>query len=81
MVERDGCDGLAVGTAVGVEFVRVNKDGEVHGNSAVSDKERGACSMAMGARHVAWTEDGVDAWVCSGTCAYLLTDPFGQLTR
>ena len=38
MVERDGCDGLAVGTAVGVEFVRVNKDGEVLGASAVSDK-------------------------------------------
>jgi len=71
---------LAVGTAVGVEFGRVNKDGEVLGASAVTDSaKRGACSMAMGARHVAWTEDGVDAWVCSGTCAYLLTDPFGQI--
>ena len=80
VTERNGRDALAVGTARGVEFVSVNGD-EVSGG--VSGKERkqrnGTCAMANGARHVAWTDDGADAWVCSGTCAYLVADPFGQL--
>ena len=80
VTERKGRDALAVGTARGVEFVSVNGD-EVSGG--VSGKERkqrnGTCAMANGARHVAWTDDGADAWVCSGTCAYLVADPFGQL--
>ena len=78
VTERAGMDALAVGTARGVEFLSVNADGVVSGG--VSGKERsGTCAMSNGARHVAWTEDGADAWVCSGTCAYLIADPFGQL--
>lgn len=82
VTERNGRDALAVGTARGVEFVSVNGDG-VSGVSGGVSKERkqrsGTCPMANGARHVAWTDDGADAWVCSGTCAYLVADPFGQL--
>ena len=83
VTERAGRDALAVGTARGVEFLSVNGDGEVSSDRAsggvVRKQRNGTCPMANGARHVAWTEDGADAWVCSGTCAYLVADPFGQL--
>jgi len=87
VTERAGRDALAVGTARGVEFLSVSDgDGDVSnrgsGGGVVIKKERsGTCAMANGARHVAWTEDGDGAWVCSGTCAYLVADPFGQLER
>ena len=80
MTERNGRDALAVGTARGVEFVSVNGDGVgVSGEVSGRKQRNGTCAMANGARHVAWTDDGADAWVCSGTCAYLVADPFGQL--